>query len=139
MPFALPSLSTFSVRHRLALSLTLAAWLLATGAQWDLVQTFAWARMFTDNVRTLPVGEGFARTFSPEGRCDICNAVSTAKEQQEKSSTVPDSKFGGKIFLIYQAAPGPVVTAPEFSPWSLSDQMVHTLGRAAPALRPPRV
>ena len=127
------------MRHRLALSLTLVAWLLATGAQWDLVQTFAWARMFTDNVRTLPVGEAFARTFSPEGRCDICNAVSTAKEQQENSSTVPDGKYSGKIFLIYQPVPSPVVTAPEFSPWSLSNPFVRTLGRAVPALRPPRV
>ena len=126
------------MRRRLSLLLTLTAWLFATGAQWDLVQTFAWARMFTINVRALPMDAALARTFSPEGRCEICNAVSAAKEQQEKS-TVPDGKYAGKIFLLYQPAPSPVVTAPEFSPWSLSDPLAHTLGRAAPALRPPRV
>ena len=36
------------MRRKLSLVLTLTAWLLATGSHWDLVQTFAYARMFAD-------------------------------------------------------------------------------------------
>src|SRR5471032_1474735 len=81
------------VRRQLSLLLTLAAWLLATGSQWDLVQTFAWGRMFVENTRTLPLLEAAQRTFSPEGRCPICAAVSAAKQQQENSAPLPTGKF----------------------------------------------
>lgn len=127
------------MRRRLSLLLTLAAWLLATGSQWDFVQTFAWGRMFVANAQTMPLLDAAQRTFSPEGRCPICAAVSVAKQQQEENAaTVPDGKAAGKIFLLYQPAPAPVVAAPAFSPWSLSDPLVRTLDRAAPPLRPPR-
>jgi hypothetical protein len=33
------------MRRKFSLILTLAAWLLATGSHWDLVQTFGWGRM----------------------------------------------------------------------------------------------
>jgi len=126
------------VRRRLSLLLTLAAWLLATGSQWDLVQTFALGRMFAANASTMPLLAAAERTLSPEGRCAICAAVTAAKQQEGNSATVPAGKAGGKIFLLYQPAAAPVVAAPVFSPWSLSDPFVTTAGRAAPPLPPPR-
>lgn len=127
------------MRRKFPLVLTLTAWLFATGSQWDLVQTFAWARMFAANVRTMPVLDAAKLTFSPEGRCEMCNAVATAKKQQENSSTIPSGKFDGKVILFYQPAPIPVIAAPEFSPWSLSGPMVGATTRAAPPVPPPRV
>lgn len=124
--------------RKASLLLTLAAWFLATGEQWDALQTFAWARMFAANVHALPIGAALTRTFSPEGRCKICEAIARAKEQQEDSTSVPDGKFGGKIVLFCQPAPTPVVAAPAFSSWSLRDPLVQTIARAAPPLRPPR-
>ena len=126
------------MRRRLSLFLTLAAWLLATGSQWDFVQTFAWAQMFAANARVLSLSAALDRTFSPEGRCPICAAVAHAKQQEESPGNVPDGKFSGKIFLLCQPAPAPVVAAPDFTPWSTSDPLIRTLGRAAPPLRPPR-
>lgn len=127
------------MRQRLSLIFTLAAWLLATGSQWDLVQTFAWGRMFATNVRSMSVLEAAKRTLSPEGRCELCNAVSDAKQQQENPATVPGGKLDAKILLAFEAAPSPVVAAPEFSPWSLSDPLVSSLARSAPPVPPPRV
>ena len=126
------------MRRRLSLLLTLTAWLLATGSEWDLVQTFALGRMFVTNVRTMPLLDAAKRTLSPEGRCPICAAVTAAKQQEENSAAVPEGRAGGKIFLLYQPAPAPVVAAPAFSSWSPSDPLVRSLGRAAPPLPPPR-
>ena len=126
------------MRRKFALALTLTAWLLATGAQWDLVQTFAWARMFTANVRVLPLVEAASLTFSPESRCEICDVVAAAKHQQEKSSALPKGRREAKFFLLHHPAPTPAVVAPESRRWSPSDPVVHTVGREAPALRPPR-
>jgi len=126
------------VHRQLSLLITLTAWLLATGSQWDAVQTFAFGRMWIVNARTLPLLDAAERTFSPEGRCLICAAVTAAKQQEENSAAVPEGRAGGKIFLLYQPAPAPVVAAPAFSPWSPSDPLVRSLGRAAPPLPPPR-
>lgn len=127
------------MRHRLSLILTLFAWLLATGSQWDVVQTFAWGRMFATNVQTLSLLKAADRTFSPEGRCELCCAVSAAKQQQENSATIPGGKIESKIFLLFEPAPRPVVAAPVFSPWSLSDPLAPSLARSAPPVPPPRV
>jgi hypothetical protein len=118
---------------------TLAAWLLATGSQWDLVQTFAWARMFALNAETLSLTEAAERTFSPEGRCALCEAVSGAKQQQENAATIPGGRADAKILLAFEPAPSPIVAAPDFSPWSLSDPLVSSLARSAPPVPPPRV
>ncbi len=119
--------------------LILTAWLLATGSQWDLVQAFAWARMFTDNVRTLSVVEAAKRTFSPEGRCEMCAAVTTAKQQQESTDQGAGGKSLGKTLLVYLPAPAVVIAAPVMTLLARSEDVVVGLGRAAPPLPPPRV
>ena len=135
-----PAVARFpAVRHRLSLVFTLCAWLLATGSQWDLVQTFAWGRMFATNVQRMSVVDAAQLTFSPEGRCEICSVVSDAKQQQENSATVPGGKVDAKVLLAFEPAPSPVVAAPDFSPWSLSDPLVSSLARSAPPVPPPRV
>lgn len=127
------------MRSRLALILTLFAWLLATGSQWDVVQVAAWGRMFAANVQTLPLLQAANRTFSPEGRCELCGAVSEAKRQQENSSAVPGGPVASKIFLAFEPAPRPVVAAPDSAPWSQSDPLAPAMTRAAPPVPPPRV
>lgn len=118
--------------------LILSAWLFATGSQWDLVQTFAWARMFSSNVRELPVDAALARTFSPEGRCDMCNAVTTAKQQQESGEQAPGGKVPGKMLLVYLAAPAVVITVPAMESLAGTDVPMPGLGRTAPPVPPPR-
>jgi len=123
---------------KISVVLTLAAWLFATGSQWNLVQVFAWSRMFVLNTHTLPLFAAAQRTFSPEGRCSICQAVVAAQQPQEKNAVPPGGTPGAKTFLFFQRAPSPVVAAPMISPWSPGDRLIPSVERAAPPLPPPR-
>jgi len=127
------------VHRKLPLVLILAAWLLATGSQWDLLQTFAWARMLTENVQSLPMEAALARTFSPEGRCEMCNGITTAKQQQDEADSALGGKAGGKTLLVYMPTPVVVIQAPNVSRFIPSETLITGLGRSAPPLPPPRV
>lgn len=127
------------MHRKLPLVLTLVAWLFATGSQWDLVQTFAWARMMADNVRTMPVEAAFERTFSPEGRCHLCKAVTAAKQQQDDAGQPSAGNALGKTLLVYLPAPPVVVGKPDSVTFSLWEFTVHGAERSAPLLTPPRV
>lgn len=59
-------------------------WMLATGTILDVVQVFAWSRMWVDNVQSQSVGDAFARTFSEEGMCPLCHSVQAIKRDQTK-------------------------------------------------------
>lgn len=126
------------MHRRFPLILTLTAWLFATGSQWDIVQTFAWARMFSKNIQTRSLGAALARTFSVEGRCELCGAVTRAKQQQDNDAPAPGGKPEGKPLLIFQPIPVVVVAAPEFAPWLLEQHRPLSADRAAPPLPPPR-
>lgn len=128
---------TGEVHRRLPIVLTLIAWLIATGAHWDMVQTFAWARMFSENARTMTMGAALARTFSPEGACEMCSAVSTAKQQQEQT---PDGsmKSAGKTLLVYLPSRGLVISAPDVSSFVAFDPAMSGIARAQPPVPPPR-
>jgi len=130
------------VRQKLSLILTLVAWLLATGSQLDAVQAFAWVRMFAANAHELPLGAALERTFSPEGRCHLCVAVSEAKQQQRDNApaSAPETgQFGAKILLAFQPVPDVSLVAPETGAWPAGIETVGSVGRAAPPLPPPRV
>jgi hypothetical protein len=118
--------------------LILSAWLLATGSQWDLVQTVAWAKMFSDNVRTMPVDAALARTFSPEGRCEMCSVVSTAKHQDNPDQT-PAGKSPGELLLVYMPAASVVIAPPASHMLALTEVPLVGLDRTAPPVPPPRV
>ena len=56
--------------------------------------------MFVDNARTMPLLAAVQRTFSPEGRCAICEAVTNAREQQTADTpAAPEGKALAKIVL----------------------------------------
>ena len=127
------------MRRRLAFVLTLTAWLLATGSHWDVVQAVAYARMFADNARTLPLGAALTRTFSPEGRCNMCAAVDTAKQAADHANAPASAeKFSGKIVLTHEP-PARFIFAIAAAPaWPDSTPSPVSAERAAPPLPPPR-
>ena len=88
------------MRRQLALVLLLVAGLLATGSEWDLVQTFAWGRMIAGYSRTMSLEAAIAKTFTPETMCTLCRAVAAAKEQAAKDPAAPVVKPLGKIVLV---------------------------------------
>lgn len=127
-----------AVQRRFAVILTLVAWLLATGAQWDLVQTYGWGRMLVNYSRTMSWTQAVEKTFSGE-MCSVCRAVAAAKQQaQENAPAVPGDKYVGKILLLCQPVPRFVFSSPEVRRWSLSDREAFGALRSAPPVPPPR-
>ena len=128
------------MRRRLSLISLLCAWLLATGSQWDLVQTFAWGKMIVTYAETMPLTDAVRLTFTPDNMCGVCEAVSEAKQQQA-DDTLPGEPSGKlvKIPLVFQASSDFVASAPAvlgLSPAALLE--MQGVARAAPPVPPPR-
>ncbi len=123
---------------RLKISLVLFAWLLATGSQWDLLQTLAWGRMTVDNAQTMTLTEAVARTFSPDTLCPVCRAVAAAKQEQSGNSGVPSGGVEGKILIVFQPAPMMLAPVQVSFPWLENGGITPGASRAAPPLPPPR-
>ncbi len=129
------------MRHKLSLVLTLAAWLLATGSHWDVVQTFAWGRMIATYSQTMSLTQAVEKTFSAGATCGVCEVVATAKSQDSANPALPTApgKSLEKIHLVFAPAPAaPLLLSSASFSWSLSDQSVPVTCRAAPPVPPPR-
>ncbi len=127
------------MRSRFALILTLAAWLCATGSHWDLVQTFAWGKMFARYAQTMPASEALRLTFTPGNFCGICDWVQEAQHQNDANGQpAPAEAATQKIQLALAAIPTVVIAAPAAEPWLLHDQVEPPSLTAAPPTPPPR-
>ena len=128
------------MRRRLFLVSLLCAWLLATGSQWDLVQTFAWGKMIASYSRTMPLTDAVRLTFTAGNECNVCTFVNEAKHRQA-DAPLPGDPAGklAKIPLVFQASSVFVATAPTVLGLS-HDVLLEMQGvaRAAPPVPPPR-
>lgn len=125
------------MRPKLSLISMLAAWLLATGSHWDLVQTFAWGRMIATYSQSMPLAQAVKLTFTPDNLCGVCESVSEAKQQQE--TAVPaDGKAIGKILLVYQPASVFVAEFKIVGKWMPCEGSVALRDRSPPPVPPPR-
>ncbi len=103
---------------RLRLAALLFAWCVATGAAWDLVQIFAWGRMWVGHLQTRTPAAALSATFAPDGGCELCHAVAAAKEQTtDTPAATPD-----KLLLL---------------PWPRSEAPLVRLLRPQPHRLPP--
>lgn len=126
------------MRRKIQLICLLGAWLLATGSQWDLVQVFAWGRMFAGYAREMPLAAALGQTFKPDNMCNLCRAVKEAKQEQDQSPAATYKDGLGKILLVFEPEPRVVVARPSFSSWSPGDRVLTGATRAAPPVPPPR-
>ncbi|MES1166664.1 MAG: hypothetical protein ABUL68_01545 [Pseudomonadota bacterium] len=126
------------MRRKFSLVLTLAAWLLATGSQWDLAQTFAWGRMFVTYAGSMSFTQAVQKTFDGE-MCAICAAVQDAKQQESTSAPAPGGRLTAKIILVCAPhAPGLFRPAPYFAGLAPSVSAPLSAERSAPPSPPPR-
>jgi hypothetical protein len=125
------------MRQRLQLSALLLAWLMATGSQWDVVQVFAWGRMFASYSRTMSVESALRMTFQPDHMCSVCKMVKAAKQQQEQSPMAP-SKALGKILLVFAPVPVVIIASVPSEQWPMGMKMMCSAERSAPPIPPPR-
>ncbi len=125
------------MRRRRSPILLLVAWLFATGAHWDAVQSVAWARMFATNVAVVPVEVALERTFSPLELCGMCLVVRDARKVADEGSAALLTLVG-KAPLILQSV-RTVVGAPVAWSGELGEHERRIpSGRSAPPVPPPR-
>jgi hypothetical protein len=125
------------MRQRLQLSALLLACFMATGSQWDLVQVFAWGRMFATYSRIMPVESALRLTFKPGNMCSVCKLVKAAKQQQEQSPAAP-LRARGKILLVFAPVPTVVIAAIPNEQWPMGMKTMCSAERNAPPIPPPR-
>lgn len=127
------------MRRRFQIAVILFAWLLATGGQWHLIQSFAWGRMLVAYSKIMPVSEAVRLTFTPDNMCGVCELVSAAQQQHHRDDALPvGSSLDAKTLLVFQPALTVIFAAPAAFAWSLSDRETPISERAAPPLPPPR-
>jgi hypothetical protein len=83
-------LSEFVRRHFSVLCM-LAAWLCANGAALEVMQAYAWTRMFAGYARTCDLALAVSETFNPGKLCPLCKAVQKEREaggKQQATATV---------------------------------------------------
>ena len=125
------------MRRRLSLLTLLTAWLLATGSQWDMVQTLGWGRMIVRYSQTMTLAQAVRLTFTPDNLCGICESVSQAKQQQAALPLAPDSQ--GKLMMVFQPATSVYAPLPVTGQLALGEPSPQGQGRAQPPVPPPRV
>lgn len=130
--------------RRLSAIFVLCAWLLASGAQWDMVQGFAWARMFFTYSQTMPVAEALKKTFQSDNLCGVCEFVADAKTRADADRPAAQDPVprdpGLKITLFLPCAPDVsiamrLLTVDRVRP---DDPTARSHARPAPPTEPPR-
>lgn len=113
-------------------------WLAVTGMHWDVVQVFAWGRMWTRNIAVENLAEAISSTFAPERMCELCKVVRDAKQSAERASM--DFEKPAERAPLLPFDPGKVVVGP---PVCVVDFLGEagcpcSLGREMPPVPPPR-
>ncbi len=123
---------------RIQLFIVLSLGFIATGVQWDVLQTLAWGRMMANYSCAESLPQAVADTFQGP-YCRLCRAVAQAKQQEKAPLGLPTEKLSAKVLLFFQATPRFVLTAPgEMGQVSRLEQ-VHSRDRAMPPVPPPRI
>lgn len=125
------------MRRRIAMISLLTAWLLATGSQWDVVQVFAWGKMFAGYVQTLSVRQALAETFDADKPCSLCCAVREAKRQENKQ-VPPEIRLREKLTLVFQPTTDFLASVSIETSWPEAGSLQAGRGRAEPTVPPPR-
>ena len=121
----------------------LLAWLLASGAQWDVLQGLAWGRMIANYSRTMPLGEAVRLTFTPDNLCGVCAFVAEARTRSSADQNAADqapAEAASKAKAPLASAPErlfvfQVLPAPD---WPRENFLPDACARPAPPTEPPR-
>ncbi len=130
--------------RRLSTLLVLCAWLLASGAHWDLAQGFGWARMVVNYSRTMPLEQAIRLTFSPENLCGVCEFVAEGKTRAAADGSAngapanPESAAKGKLVLATAPEHLFVVGSAPAPSWPAEHFLANPHARPAPPTEPPR-
>lgn len=111
------SVSRSSMPRRLSFIALFAAWLCASGAMLDVVQVFAWTRMFTRYAEAMPIEAAAVETLDLTKPCPLCLAIRRARDESQRQQPVDVAANAGKIVLVVHEIE-PVLFAPPREPWA---------------------
>ncbi|MSU73129.1 MAG: hypothetical protein EXS43_12440 [Opitutus sp.] len=114
------------MRKKLSIVGLLVAWLCANGALLDVVQVFAWGRMFAGYAESMTVGAALSATFDPAKPCELCVSVAQTKDQQEKQAPAELLRAKDHPLVLACDLPAAIVFSAPNQEWP-----------AGPALAPP--
>lgn len=126
----------------------LCAWLLASGAHWDFVQSVGWVRMIVKYSQTMPIAQAVQITFTADTLCGICEFVADGKTRADPDAPLAGGELPGvpgdsanKGKLVLTTAPEYLfvhcaVSAPD---WPTEHFLPCANTRPAPPVEPPRV
>jgi hypothetical protein len=127
------------MRRRFQIILVLFAWLLASGGQWQLIQSFAWGRMIATYAKTMPLREAVRLTFTPDNLCGICELVVAAQQDATPDAPLPfGASLDAKNLFLTLPDASFILDAPESARWALCDRRIPDSARQTPPLPPPR-
>lgn len=121
-----------------SLILTLTAWLFATGSHWDIVQTFAWGKMFATYAQSMSYTDAAKLTFSATNLCNVCEVVSDAKQHDASDTPGPASSGTQKILLALNPANSIFLPRPDLERWPEHQDRVPPPRGQHPPVPPPR-
>ncbi len=68
----------------------------------DLAQFAAWTRMFVGYAKTESLAAAVRETFDPGKPCEICKAVSMAREASDRHASAVPSAGAERLILIFE-------------------------------------
>ena len=116
--FSLNAGNDWSVRRRIAIFPLVLAWVCANGAIWDVVQVFAWGKMFAGYTQTMSLGAALRETFEPSKACEMCSGIATAREAAKEQAPVVADRAAEKIILALDA-PAPLLFDQDHADWPM--------------------
>lgn len=127
------------MRKKLSIVGLLVAWLCANGALLDVVQVFAWGRMFVGYAESMTVTAALSATFDPAKPCELCVSVAQTKDRQEKQSPAELLRAKDHKLVLACDLPTAIVFAALTQEWP-SVPTLAPPGRSDPVpVPPPRV
>ena len=127
-----------ALRKKLPSLALLCAWLCANGALLDVVQVFAWARMFSGYAESMSVTAALGRTFDPARKCHLCLGVAAARKSTQDQLPQAVERAAEKLLLAVQQ-PAAVILAKPTGDWPAALACTAPTRREPVPVPPPRV
>lgn len=74
----------------------IAAWAMASGLSWDLLQVVAWVNMSATNARMMSPGAAVAKTMT-DAPCPLCKVASDGRAQSEQTPLAKQEAVKAKV------------------------------------------
>ena len=108
----------------------------ATGGQWMVLQSAAWAGMIVSNLRHDSIQAAVSQTFDGQHPCPLCRAIENTKKSDKKSEV--EIKITRMEFPPDQCDYGLIGDDHHLPNTAPSDEFAESL-TIPPLLRPPRL